>query len=59
MVMTRVVSGRHAVPVSEPAEPEVSERATRRVFSPNACTTWIKLDAQWPMSTALSRGGYF
>ena len=33
MVMTRVVSGRHAVVVSEPAEPEVSERATRRVFS--------------------------
>jgi len=27
------VSGRHAVPVDEPAEPEVSERATRRVFS--------------------------
>jgi transposase len=25
---------RHAVPVSEPVEPEVSERATRRVFSP-------------------------
>src|SRR6266568_3226150 len=34
MVMTSVVSGRHAVPVSEPVEPEVSERATRRVFSP-------------------------
>ena len=33
MVMTSVVSGRHAVPVSEPAEPEVSERARRRVFS--------------------------
>ena len=33
MVMTRVVPGRHAVPVSEPAEPEVTERATRRVFS--------------------------
>ena len=31
--MTSVVSGRHAVPVSEPAEPEVSERARRRVFS--------------------------
>src|SRR6266567_216550 len=34
MVMTSVVSGRHAVLVSEPVEPEVSERATRRVFSP-------------------------
>src|SRR2546421_1739972 len=34
MVMTSVVSGRHAVPVSESVEPEVSERATRRVFSP-------------------------
>src|SRR5438874_6476113 len=34
MVMTTVVSGRHAVPVSESVEPEVSERATRRVFSP-------------------------
>ena len=33
MVMTSVVAGRHAVPVSEPAEPEVPERATRRVFS--------------------------
>ncbi len=33
MVMTTVVAGRHAVPVSEPAEPEVPERATRRVFS--------------------------
>jgi transposase len=33
MVMTTVVSGRHAVLVSEPAEPEVTERATRRVFS--------------------------
>jgi transposase len=33
MVMTSVVAGRHAVPVSEPAEPEVTERATRRVFS--------------------------
>ena len=31
--MTTEVSGRHAVPVDEPAEPEVSERATRRVFS--------------------------
>jgi transposase len=33
MVMTNVVSARHAVPVDEPAEPEVRERATRRVFS--------------------------
>ena len=33
MVMTRMAPGRHAVPVSEPAEPEVPERATRRVFS--------------------------
>jgi hypothetical protein len=33
MVMTSVVSDRHALPVSEPAEPEVTERATRRVFS--------------------------
>ena len=33
MVMTNVAAGRHAVPVSEPAEPEVTERATRRVFS--------------------------
>jgi len=33
MVMTRGVTGQHAVVVSEPAEPEVSERATRRVFS--------------------------
>src|SRR5712692_7697286 len=33
MVMTTVVSGRHAVPVSERAEPEVTERARRRMFS--------------------------
>ena len=33
MVMTRVVTGQHAVVVREPADPEVSERATRRVFS--------------------------
>ena len=33
MVMTTIVAARHAVPVSEPAEPEVTERATRRVFS--------------------------
>ena len=33
LMMTTDVSGRHAVPVDEPAEPEVPERATRRVFS--------------------------
>jgi transposase len=33
MVMTTVLSGRHAVSVNEPEEPEVRERATRRVFS--------------------------
>src|SRR2546423_14714398 len=33
MVMTTMVVDGHAVPVSEPAEPEVTERATRRVFS--------------------------
>ena len=33
MVMTTIVADRHAVSVSEPAEPEVTERATRRVFS--------------------------
>src|SRR4030081_3583845 len=33
MVMTNLVSGRHAVPVDERAELEVPERATRRVFS--------------------------
>ena len=33
MVMTTIVADRHAVSVSEPAEPEVIERATRRVFS--------------------------
>jgi hypothetical protein len=33
MVMTNAVSARHVVPVDEPAEPEVPERATRRVFS--------------------------
>src|SRR6266496_4687028 len=32
-MMTTEVSGRHAMPVVEPAEPEVPERATRRVFS--------------------------
>ena len=33
MVMTTMLADRHAVAVSEPAEPEVIERATRRVFS--------------------------
>jgi transposase len=33
MMMTAMVAEQHAVPVSEPAEPEVTERATRRVFS--------------------------
>ena len=33
MVMTTVLSGRHAEPVSEPPDPEVSERATRRTYS--------------------------
>src|SRR5215471_7062201 len=33
MMMTTQLSGRHAMPVDEPAEPEVSERARRRVFS--------------------------
>jgi transposase-like protein len=33
MVLTTMVTGRHAVPVSESEEPEVTERATRRVFS--------------------------
>src|SRR5438045_9025145 len=33
MMMTTEVSGRHAVPVDEPEEPEVPERARRRVFS--------------------------
>jgi hypothetical protein len=31
--MTSAVANRHAVSVSEPAEPDVPERATRRVFS--------------------------
>jgi transposase-like protein len=31
--MTNAVSGRHAEPVTEPAEPEVPERATRRTYS--------------------------
>ena len=33
MLMTNVASGWHAVPVDEPVEPEVPERASRRVFS--------------------------
>ena len=33
MVMTSVVSGRHSEPVTEPPEPEVPERATRRTYT--------------------------
>src|SRR5437773_3911417 len=33
MLMTIAGPGRHAMPVDEPAEPEVPERATRRVCS--------------------------
>src|ERR687887_506407 len=33
MVMTSVMAGRHAEPVTEPAEPEVPERASRRTYS--------------------------
>jgi transposase len=33
VVMTEVIVGRHAEQVREPVEPEVPERATRRVFS--------------------------
>jgi transposase len=33
MVMTTVLSGRHAGPVTEPPEPEVPERATRRSYT--------------------------
>src|SRR5215469_9353812 len=33
MLMTTELSGRHAVPVDEPADAEVPERARRRVFS--------------------------
>jgi transposase-like protein len=33
MLMTNEVSDRHAVPVDEPADAEVPERAKRRVFS--------------------------
>ena len=31
--MTTMTAGRHAVPVSEPADPEVAERARRRTYS--------------------------
>ena len=33
MVVTSMVAGRHAVPVTEPIDPEVPERARRRSFS--------------------------
>ncbi len=33
MMMTTVVSGGQAVPVTEPADPEVRERATRRTYT--------------------------
>lgn len=33
MVVTSMVAGRHAVPVSEPVDPEVPERASRRTLS--------------------------
>jgi len=33
MVMTSVAPGRHAEPVTEPPEPEVPERATRRSYT--------------------------
>ena len=33
MVMTKVMVGRHAEQVSEPVEPEVPERPTRRIFA--------------------------
>jgi len=33
MVVTSVVAGRHAVPVTEPIDPEVPERARRRTYS--------------------------
>lgn len=33
MVMTTVLSGRHSEPVTEPPEPEVPERATRRSYT--------------------------
>ena len=33
MVVTTVTAGRHAEPVTEPPEPEVPERATRRTYT--------------------------
>ena len=33
MVMTTMTPGRHAVPVTEPADPEVADRARRRTYS--------------------------
>ena len=33
MVMTTMVAGRHAEPVTEPDEPEVPERASRRTYT--------------------------
>jgi transposase-like protein len=33
MVMTTTTPGRHAVPVTEPADPEVADRARRRTYS--------------------------
>jgi transposase-like protein len=33
MVVTSMVAGRHAVPVTEPSDPEVPERARRRTYS--------------------------
>ena len=33
LVVTSMVAGRHAGPVSEPGDPEVPERARRRTFS--------------------------
>jgi hypothetical protein len=33
MLITTELSGQHAVPVDEPADPEVPQRARRRVFS--------------------------
>ena len=33
MVVTTIAAGRHAVPVTEPIDPEVPERARRRTYS--------------------------
>jgi len=33
MVVTTIAAARHAVPVTEPVDPEVPERASRRTFS--------------------------